>query len=133
MIRRPPRSTLFPYTTLFRSCRGVVVTRAHVDVAPQRSLARALAPDDEADLGVRLEAHYAVGDVDAPRFEAPCPGDVRLLVEAGLELDEHGDLRLLVARLGERLDYRGVGAHAVERLLYGQHVGVGGGDRQSVV
>src|SRR5690554_7479588 len=22
MIRRPPRSTLFPYTTLFRSCRG---------------------------------------------------------------------------------------------------------------
>src|SRR3712207_8150550 len=23
MIRRPPRSTLFPYTTLFRSARGV--------------------------------------------------------------------------------------------------------------
>src|SRR3712207_7181170 len=22
MIRRPPRSTLFPYTTLFRSCEG---------------------------------------------------------------------------------------------------------------
>src|SRR5687768_18345057 len=22
MTRRPPRSTLFPYTTLFRSCRG---------------------------------------------------------------------------------------------------------------
>src|SRR2546422_10376878 len=26
MIRRPPRSTLFPYTTLFRSCRA----RPHV-------------------------------------------------------------------------------------------------------
>src|SRR3989449_8473315 len=26
MIRRPPRSTLFPYTTLFRSCRGGGVT-----------------------------------------------------------------------------------------------------------
>src|SRR2546430_17294561 len=25
MIRRPPRSTLFPYTTLFRSGRGVAV------------------------------------------------------------------------------------------------------------
>src|SRR2546425_10999218 len=25
MIRRPPRSTLFPYTTLFRSARGVKV------------------------------------------------------------------------------------------------------------
>src|SRR2546427_2727317 len=24
MIRRPPRSTLFPYTTLFRAARGVV-------------------------------------------------------------------------------------------------------------
>src|SRR3712207_8025897 len=26
MIRRPPRSTLFPYTTLFRSAWGVVTT-----------------------------------------------------------------------------------------------------------
>src|SRR2546429_5596382 len=25
MIRRPPRSTLFPYTTLFRSQQGVVI------------------------------------------------------------------------------------------------------------
>src|SRR5256885_9592992 len=25
MIRRPPRSTLFPYTTLFRSCRCIEV------------------------------------------------------------------------------------------------------------
>src|SRR2546429_4580145 len=30
MIRRPPRSTLFPYTTLFRSARGSArVQRAH--------------------------------------------------------------------------------------------------------
>src|SRR3712207_7612819 len=27
MIRRPPRSTLFPYTTLFRSMRGAVGDR----------------------------------------------------------------------------------------------------------
>src|SRR3712207_7733620 len=27
MIRRPPRSTLFPYTTLFRSAAGEVVER----------------------------------------------------------------------------------------------------------
>src|SRR3712207_8967995 len=31
MIRRPPRSTLFPYTTLFRS--GAVVTRGAVSTA----------------------------------------------------------------------------------------------------
>src|SRR2546422_8220680 len=30
MIRRPPRSTLFPYTTLFRSHPGQVVTREEV-------------------------------------------------------------------------------------------------------
>src|SRR3712207_7328996 len=28
MIRRPPRSTLFPYTTLFRSCRSRSTARA---------------------------------------------------------------------------------------------------------
>src|SRR3712207_7263632 len=31
MIRRPPRSTLFPYTTLFRSTRQVTVRHALVE------------------------------------------------------------------------------------------------------
>src|SRR2546430_5531918 len=37
MIRRPPRSTLFPYTTLFRSARGERVreARAHGGSAPR--------------------------------------------------------------------------------------------------
>src|SRR5690349_23733629 len=30
-MRRPPRSTLFPYTTLFRSCRFPAHRRAHVE------------------------------------------------------------------------------------------------------
>src|SRR3712207_7260838 len=30
MIRRPPRSTLFPYTTLFRSERGLLVNTASI-------------------------------------------------------------------------------------------------------
>src|SRR2546430_6133044 len=29
MIRRPPRSTLFPYTTLFRSCQATRFHRFH--------------------------------------------------------------------------------------------------------
>src|SRR3712207_9003241 len=33
MIRRPPRSTLFPYTTLFRSVRGRGRRPFHVDAA----------------------------------------------------------------------------------------------------
>src|SRR3712207_8044384 len=31
MIRRPPRSTLFPYTTLFRSPRSTIPAVTHVD------------------------------------------------------------------------------------------------------
>src|ERR1039458_4395102 len=39
MIRRPPRSTLFPYTTLFRSCRSSASSQS-----PARSRARSLLP-----------------------------------------------------------------------------------------
>src|SRR3712207_7068729 len=34
MIRRPPRSTLFPYTTLFRSCRSPSRTRTPTSTCP---------------------------------------------------------------------------------------------------
>src|SRR2546429_3377694 len=45
MIRRPPRSTLFPYTTLFRSRHGRLAQRAQVrghflDLARQFRFAR---------------------------------------------------------------------------------------------
>src|SRR5687767_8493525 len=33
MIRRPPRSTLFPYTTLFRSLEEILVRRRHLGLA----------------------------------------------------------------------------------------------------
>src|SRR3712207_7914173 len=36
MIRRPPRSTLFPYTTLFRSQRPIALPRAQVVVERHR-------------------------------------------------------------------------------------------------
>src|SRR3712207_9099033 len=46
MIRRPPRSTLFPYTTLFRSKGLYVLDRMeHLDFTPRRS----------AVLGIPLE------------------------------------------------------------------------------
>src|SRR3712207_8974174 len=34
MIRRPPRSTLFPYTTLFRSAAGSAATLTHSSGRP---------------------------------------------------------------------------------------------------
>src|SRR3712207_7500061 len=51
MIRRPPRSTLFPYTTLFRSMRPVVrVARVRersraTDPTPTRGMALGIAVD----------------------------------------------------------------------------------------
>src|SRR3712207_7629885 len=42
MIRRPPRSTLFPYTTLFRSRRDDVAPRRHVAAQLEHVLARDL-------------------------------------------------------------------------------------------
>src|SRR3712207_9423059 len=38
MIRRPPRSTLFPYTTLFRSRRSVVISFSPSAGLPARPL-----------------------------------------------------------------------------------------------
>src|SRR3712207_8690520 len=49
MIRRPPRSTLFPYTTLFRSRRGPRGTVGGVLARDRRQ--RALGPD-AVDLGL---------------------------------------------------------------------------------
>src|SRR2546422_6649030 len=42
MIRRPPRSTLFPYTTLFRSIGWHRVALARILVKPMRDKASAL-------------------------------------------------------------------------------------------
>src|SRR3989442_8590788 len=43
MIRRPPRSTLFPYTTLFRSVRGREHPGSRLPPTSPRSTARAAA------------------------------------------------------------------------------------------
>src|SRR3712207_7575087 len=66
MIRRPPRSTLFPYTTLFRSVEGdPAVVVLDVD-----GLA-------EAAGGAGLQDHAAVGRVDGRTDRG---GDVHALV-----------------------------------------------------
>src|SRR2546428_6515060 len=48
MIRRPPRSTLFPYTTLFRSAPPLIHAQAEFEVRIERDHAV-----------VRMREHYA--------------------------------------------------------------------------
>src|SRR3712207_8868459 len=64
MIRRPPRSTLFPYTTLFRSARGrlgagvgdeAVVQQLHGDIG--------VLSDEKAQVQVAGVVERAVADV----------------------------------------------------------------------
>src|SRR3989449_10887575 len=68
MIRRPPRSTLFPYTTLFRSCRkpGLLLFR-----------------EAQAALGLDLTRCCWVGDRLSDVEPARKLGGRALLVETG--------------------------------------------------
>src|SRR3712207_7589925 len=70
MIRRPPRSTLFPYTTLFRSPRGGVLD---LDVAlvvelelADEELAARVVPDRDEHPGDRQLLGRAGADVGQP-------------------------------------------------------------------
>src|SRR2546428_10234417 len=56
MIRRPPRSTLFPYTTLFRSVARIVPVVAHREVMARRNRARQAARIVVAIPGIRERA-----------------------------------------------------------------------------
>src|SRR3712207_8578440 len=81
MIRRPPRSTLFPYTTLFRSpaggLRDVVAGRAH--------LALPLPGQVRGRVRHRRPVRLRVG---AERVAAVV-GDVQPLVTVGGRSEEH--------------------------------------------
>src|SRR5256885_11169895 len=77
MIRRPPRSTLFPYTTLFRSSGRKRALGAGGDVGfDVRSLAHPR--NDGADVGIvedeRSEEHTS-------ELQSPCNLVCRLLLE----------------------------------------------------
>src|SRR2546426_7705409 len=66
MIRRPPRSTLFPYTTLFRSARARV--EVHLPRHPHladllervRELAREVELDEQDRKSTRLNSSHLV-------------------------------------------------------------------------
>src|SRR3712207_7600190 len=69
MIRRPPRSTLFPYTTLFRSVGLLVGVHQHraADVArraPDRLDQRRLAAEEALLVGVQDRHERHLGQVE---------------------------------------------------------------------
>src|SRR2546422_11527740 len=99
MIRRPPRSTLFPYTTLFRSHPVGTAPRAGCD---EPHFLLGLVPGQE-----RREALDS--NVVAPRqgLEHPGEDDVALLVMVPVRLAVRRDRHQPVGRGGQALDPRG--------------------------
>src|SRR5438034_6900985 len=85
MIRRPPRSTLFPYTTLFRSVRGSVhhADRAAAAAGRRRNAAQQIAVrllDAIAEVADRRGRHvrrWRRAD-DTRRAEPPVALELRL-------------------------------------------------------
>src|SRR5256885_10855865 len=93
MIRRPPRSTLFPYTTLFRSLesagRGDGVARQGaglVDRAQGRELFH--------DLAARAEGRHGRSEEHTSELQSPCNLVCRLLLE---KKKQHTNTRLVAS------------------------------------
>src|SRR5256885_10480199 len=87
MIRRPPRSTLFPYTTLFRSAR---VTAAESIAAYDRAAEKCKAAAQKYDEASRLQINdkfkeYLIlkvrSEEHTSELQSPCNLVCRLLLE----------------------------------------------------
>src|SRR2546430_5521226 len=70
MIRRPPRSTLFPYTTLFRSHRRTITDRL-LPALPRQE------PREDGPLRLGLAARLQVGQELVPGRGVKGAGDGR--------------------------------------------------------
>src|SRR5688572_31574574 len=76
MIRRPPRSTLFPYTTLFRS-----QLRRHTEIRHRRTNRHRPGPSPPADLVHTRDAHRPRSEEHTSELQSQSNLVCRLLLE----------------------------------------------------
>src|SRR2546426_7538663 len=83
MIRRPPRSTLFPYTTLFRSPRPSQANFVLVECGPRAGSIRAgLAARGESRAdGSGARSAFDRSEEHTSELQSPCNLVCRLLLE----------------------------------------------------
>src|SRR5205807_10119556 len=119
IIRRPPRSTLFPYTTLFRSVVDDVWRDQDQEIAPLLRLRREAEQLPE-ERQVYKEGDSRLGYRDRGHREAADHRRLAVvdeyLVVGLLRLEREAD----VHRRG--LDARVLGVHLHEHLAVGRHV-----------
>src|SRR3712207_505454 len=96
MIRRPPRSTLFPYTTLFRSDRardnGELVDRLHTVNTRAIDLTEALLLLSRADQRSFAREHVDLSLIAEEATETLLP----LAEERGVTIETSGDVAATV-------------------------------------
>src|SRR3712207_9560774 len=110
MIRRPPRSTLFPYTTLFRSKAGWDV------------------PSPEGSMFVWAPIPERFRHLGSVEFSKLLLAKAKVAVAPGLGFGEHGDghVRIALVENGHRIRQA---LRGVRAFLQGDNAG----DRKSVV
>src|SRR2546426_6761258 len=102
MIRRPPRSTLFPYTTLFRSLgKGQRSKREH-DAERQRERCQGDASHDEPPIEDRADPLCGPDDTSrseehTSELQSPCNLVCRLLLEKKKTQSSKHDYRSNIA------------------------------------
>src|SRR3712207_7119307 len=92
MIRRPPRSTLFPYTTLFRSQGTLIPQKPIVGLGEKVKAGRVLADGSSTDHGeLALGANLLVAFMpwEGFNFEDAIVISERLVKEDVLRSEEH--------------------------------------------
>src|SRR2546422_1362911 len=96
MIRRPPRSTLFPYTTLFRSLRQPASHRGDAEQAPVLLLAHrelqpnAFVPTEQRQVAVR---GGGADDLEATLLLEAAEGGDEISVDSPEQLPQTGEPR----------------------------------------
>src|SRR2546430_3372969 len=94
MIRRPPRSTLFPYTTLFRSCDSAVGVGSTFTVnLPVRERHEA-APEDRKSTRLNSSHSQISYAVFCLKKKTSDPSLRELVMRPGVDVDAYVELSL---------------------------------------
>src|SRR2546426_4994848 len=82
MIRRPPRSTLFPYTTLFRSLASVAEKSfTGIETSPKETVSDAMARGAMLPSGFPSSRAVERSEEHTSELQSPCNLVCRLLLE----------------------------------------------------
>src|SRR5256885_5615005 len=87
MIRRPPRSTLFPYTTLFRSRQPAWRSRLSTPLVW---------------LAIRMADHTSRSEEHTSELQSPCNLVCRLLLEKKIKTNPLHDIETSTLHLASR-------------------------------